>query len=343
MAFPSWLSSACQGSPTATSIDRLFRPAPLPSGPLPVPGPPQRRVRPVRRHQLVMGAQFGEPAVLHHGHPVRVVRGVQPVRDGDDRTALAARRPGRARCAGRSSGRAAPSPRRGSGCAGRPAPRAPGPAAGPASRPCGCRRRPAPCRGRRAARRTQPSAPTAVSAAHTSLVRGRRLGDPEVVADRAEEDVVLLGDQDDLAAQLLRPEVATTGHPADRHRAGGRRVDAGEQPAQRRLAGAGRADHRQPFARPDGQVDVAAAPRRRGRRRSARRSRRSGRPSGAGGVGVRRPAGPAPGPPRGRTRRRCSGVARPASGSRRAARPSAAGTAPPATTAPEADRALRVQ
>lgn len=30
-----------------------------------------------------MGAEFGHSAVLHDGHPVRVVRGVQSVRDGD--------------------------------------------------------------------------------------------------------------------------------------------------------------------------------------------------------------------------------------------------------------------
>ena len=38
--------------------------------------------------QLVMGAQLREPAVLHDGHAVRVAGGVQPVRDGDDGTAL---------------------------------------------------------------------------------------------------------------------------------------------------------------------------------------------------------------------------------------------------------------
>ena len=85
----------------------------------------------------------------------------------------------------------------------------------------------------------------------------------QVVAQGAQEDVVLLGDQRDVAAQLVQRQLDQR-DAADRDRAGARAVDAGEQAAQRRLARAGRADHGQPLPRRDGQVDavqhVAALP-----------------------------------------------------------------------------------
>ena len=56
--------------------------------PLAVPGAPERGVGAVGRDQLVVGAEFGDPAVLHHRHPVGVVGRLQAVRDGDDRPAL---------------------------------------------------------------------------------------------------------------------------------------------------------------------------------------------------------------------------------------------------------------
>ena len=82
--------------------------------------------------------------------------------------------------------------------------------------------------------------------------RGR---EREVVAQGADEDVVLLGDQRDVAAQVAERQLDQP-HAADRDRAGARRVDAREQPAERRLAGARRPDHRDPLADPDVEVDA---------------------------------------------------------------------------------------
>ena len=83
----------------------------------------------------------------------------------------------------------------------------------------------------------------------------RRRGQREVLAQGADEDVVLLGHQRDVAAQLVQRQLDQP-DAADGHRAGAGRVDAGEQPAQRRLAGAGRADHRDPLADADVEVDA---------------------------------------------------------------------------------------
>src|SRR4051812_27890129 len=52
------------------------------------PGPPEIGVLAVDGHQLVVRAQLGDPTVDDDRDPVGVVRGVQPVRDGDDRAAL---------------------------------------------------------------------------------------------------------------------------------------------------------------------------------------------------------------------------------------------------------------
>ena len=101
----------------------------------------------------------------------------------------------------------------------------------------------------------QSSASTAARAAADLVVGGVRAGQHEVVAQRAREDVVFLGDQGDVAAQLVQRELDQR-RAADRDRAGARRVDAGEQPAQRGLAGAGRPDHGQPLARAQRQVDA---------------------------------------------------------------------------------------
>ncbi len=70
-----------------------------------------------------------------------------------------------------------------------------------------------------------------------------------------DEDVVLLGDQRDVAAQVVERQLDQA-DAADGHRAGARRVDAGEQPAERGLAGAGRADHGDPLADADVEVDA---------------------------------------------------------------------------------------
>ena len=80
-------------------------------------------------------------------------------------------------------------------------------------------------------------------------------GEREVLAQRADEHVVLLGDQRDVAAQVVERQLGQA-DAADRDRAGARRVDAGEQPAERRLAGAGRPDHRDPLADADVEVDA---------------------------------------------------------------------------------------
>ena len=211
------------------------------SGPVvrrfPVPGAPQRRVRAVRRHQLVVGAQFGEPAVLHHRDPVRVVGGVQPVGDGDHRAAVAARRPARARCAGRSPGRAGPSPRPGSACAGRPAPPGPAPVAGPASRPYGGRSAPRSVSSPSGSSRAQsgadraPAPPTAPSsvAAGSAISRLSRTVPRKTWCSWVTSTT--------WRRSCLRRQVGDR-HPADGHRARARRVHAREQPAQRGLAGA---------------------------------------------------------------------------------------------------------
>ena len=67
--------------------------------------------------------------------------------------------------------------------------------------------------------------------------------------------MVLLGHQRDVAAQVVERQLDQA-DAADGHRAGARRVDAGEQPAERGLAGAGRPDHRDPLADADVEVDA---------------------------------------------------------------------------------------
>ena len=70
-------------------------------------------------------------------------------------------------------------------------------------------------------------------------------------------------------------------HAADGDRAGPRRVDPGEQPAQRRLAGAGRPDDGEPLARTQRRGRCRAARRAPRGRRTARRRRRRARPRSA--------------------------------------------------------------
>ena len=107
-----------------------------------------------------------------------------------------------------------------------------------------------------------------------------RGGQGEVLAQGADEDVVLLGHQGDVAAQVGERELDQA-DAADGDRAGPRRVDPGEQPAQRRLAGAGRTDHGEPGARLDVEVDAVqhVAPAR--RRRTGRRVASISSPSGS--------------------------------------------------------------
>ncbi len=67
---------------------------------------------------------------------------------------------------------------------------------------------------------------------------------------------MLLGHQCDVLAQFVRRRDPPAAPPAHRHRAGTRAVDAGQQPAQGGLAGAGRADHGQPFTGRHRQIDA---------------------------------------------------------------------------------------
>ncbi len=80
-------------------------------------------------------------------------------------------------------------------------------------------------------------------------------GEGEVLPHRADEDVVLLGHQRDVAAQVVQGQLDEA-DPADRHRAGAGRVDARQEPAQGRLAGARRPDHRDALADADVEVDA---------------------------------------------------------------------------------------
>ncbi|RNL73842.1 cytochrome P450 [Streptomyces sp. I6] len=59
----------------------------VPAPASPVPGLPELCVRAAAGHQFAVGAVLGDPAVLQYHHPVGVVGGVQPVGDGDHRSA----------------------------------------------------------------------------------------------------------------------------------------------------------------------------------------------------------------------------------------------------------------
>ena len=104
-------------------------------------------------------------------------------------------------------------------------------------------------------RSTHSRASTAPSAARTASSDEPGPGEHDVLAQGADEDVVLLGDERDVAAQVAERQLDQA-DVADRHRAGARRVDAGEQPAEGRLARTGRADHRDPLAHADVEVDA---------------------------------------------------------------------------------------
>ena len=91
-----------------------------------------------------------------------------------------------------------------------------------------------------------PRASTAASAASSSRRWRLGPGQQQVVLEGADEDVVLLRDERDLAAQLGELEVDEA-HAADVDPPGPRTVDAGHQPAERRLARPGRTDDGQPL------------------------------------------------------------------------------------------------
>ena len=80
---------------------------------------------------------------------------------------------------------------------------------------------------------THSSASTADSDARmSSSVGARGRGQREVLAQGSDEDVVLLGHQGDVAAQLVEGQLHQS-DAAHGHLAGAGRVDAGQQPAQR--------------------------------------------------------------------------------------------------------------
>ena len=86
------------------------------------------------------------------------------------------------------------------------------------------------------------------------IVGGVRAAQRDVLAQRAHEHVVLLGDQRDVPAQFIQRQVHER-RAADGDGTGARGVYPGQQPAQRRLAGPARTHYRQPLARPQREVD----------------------------------------------------------------------------------------
>ena len=174
-----------------------------------MPGVPQGGVRAVGRDQVVVAAELGDPAVLHHRDPVGVVRGVEPVRDRDDGPAGQHRgeRPFGAPGGGRveRGGRLVEDQRVRVG-EDQPGQRQ---LLGVGGAELRARRR-ARCRGRRAGRRT--SRRRRRQRGPQLLVGGVRRGERQVVAQRADEDMVFLGDQRDPAAPFGRVR-SVTGTP----------------------------------------------------------------------------------------------------------------------------------
>ncbi len=91
--------------------------------------------------------------------------------------------------------------------------------------------------------------------AQQGVIVGARAGEPQVVGEGAHEHVMLLGDQRDMAAQVVEGKL-DEGHLANGDRSRTRWVNAGQQPTQCRLAGARRPNHREPFARTQVEVDA---------------------------------------------------------------------------------------
>src|SRR5665648_701076 len=85
-------------------------------------------------------------------------------------------------------------------------------------------------------------------------VVGFPAGQAQVLRECPDEDVLLLGDQRDVPAQVLQRQVhqRDATHP---DRTAGRRVDAGQHPTEGRLAGAGRSDDGEALADPQVEVD----------------------------------------------------------------------------------------
>ena len=192
-----------------------------------------------------MRAELGDPAALDDGHPVGVLGGVQPVRHGHDGPAVehrgqgAFQAPGRPRIEQRGGlieyervrvGQDDPGQGQLLGlCRGERRPAGPHLGVQPPGQ------RPRPGRGVHCGQRPP-----------QGRVVGVRAGQPQVLRQGADEDVVLLGEQHDMPAQLVQVEIDQR-HPADRGGPRPRRMDAGEQPAEGRLAGPTGPDHRQPL------------------------------------------------------------------------------------------------
>ena len=98
-----------------------------------------------------------------------------------------------------------------------------------------------------------------------SSQRRARAGEADVGGDRVVEQERLLRHHDEPPAQLVVGD-ALQRHAAEADLADGRIGEAGDQPAERGLAGTGGADHRHLLAGRDVHVDVAQH----GRRRATR-------------------------------------------------------------------------
>ena len=117
------------------------------------------------------------------------------------------------------------------------------------------RRRRRPSRAPSGSASAHSSASTAASASASSRVARVGPREPQVLGERPDEDVLLLRDERDLAAQRLEREVDEA-DAADLDPARARRVDAREQTAERRLARARRPDDGDALARLEVEVDA---------------------------------------------------------------------------------------
>ena len=224
------------------------------AGELGAPGLPERGVRAAVGQQLVVRAELLEQPVLDDRDAVGVVRGVEAVRDRHDRPPL---EHGRERALEVSRG-ARVEQRRGlvedEGV--RVGEHEPGQRE--LLRLRRGQRMTARADGRLQAlgERDRPlERVDRLERLHELLGRGVGVREPEVVGERADEDVLLLGDERDLLAQRLQRELDEM-DAADLDAARPGRVDPGEEAAESRLARAGGPDDRDALARPQVEVDA---------------------------------------------------------------------------------------
>ena len=211
-----------------------------------VPGLPERGIRAFLLDELVVRAELGELAVLDDGDAVGVVRGLQPVRDRDDRPSFehGGQRTLQMACGARvEEGRRLVEDERV-----RVGEHEPGErdllllgrrqreATGADHRLQPVRERLCPRpRVHRLERREQ------------FLVGRSNARKPQVVGQRADEDVLLLRHQRDLAPQRLQVEIDEA-HVTHLDPSRARRMDAREQAPQRRLPRPRRSDDGDPLA-----------------------------------------------------------------------------------------------